>query len=176
LEKNIWNLKRILLQRDVSVVGVHGMGGVGKTTMALALCNDQEIKGFFQNNIIFLTVAQSPNVKGLLETMWDKIIGGRRPVFQSIEDGHNQLQKNLSSKRYRPTLVVLDDVWSKSNIEPLLFEAEGYKTIITTRQDYTIPISDSTRVYNIPMLQQADALSLFLLLGLWKGFDSKNRR
>jgi hypothetical protein len=45
LEKNIWNLKRILLQRDVSVVGVHGMGGVGKTTMALALCNDQEIKG-----------------------------------------------------------------------------------------------------------------------------------
>jgi translation initiation factor RLI1 len=45
LEKNIWNLKRILLQREVSVVGVQGMGGVGKTTMALALCNDQEIKG-----------------------------------------------------------------------------------------------------------------------------------
>ena len=45
LDNSIWNLKRILLHKEVSVVGVHGMGGVGKTTMALALCNDQEIKG-----------------------------------------------------------------------------------------------------------------------------------
>jgi hypothetical protein len=45
LEKNIWNLKRILLQREVSVVGMQCMGGAGKTTMALALCNDKEIKG-----------------------------------------------------------------------------------------------------------------------------------
>ena len=30
LEENIWNLKRILLQRDVSVVGVQGMGALAK--------------------------------------------------------------------------------------------------------------------------------------------------
>ena len=98
-----------------------------------------------------------------METMWDKIIGGRRPVFQSIEDAHNQLQKKLSLIGYRKTLVVLDDVWSRSNVEDLLFDADGYKTIITTRQDYTIPISNSTRVYSIPMLQSADALSLFCI-------------
>lgn len=45
LEKSISNLKRILLQQEVSVVGVQGMGGLGKTTLALALFNDQEIKG-----------------------------------------------------------------------------------------------------------------------------------
>lgn len=156
------DVKQILIYpKGVNIVGIKGMGGSGKTTLALAVCSDSQVKDFFHNNIIFITVAQSPNVKGLLEAMWDKIIGGRRPVFQSIEDGRNQLQKKLSAKGYQPTLVVLDDVWSKSNIEPLLFEAEGYKTIITTRQDYTIPISDSTHVYNIPMLQQADALSLF---------------
>jgi hypothetical protein len=93
--------------------------------------------------------------------MWDKIIGARRPVFQSIEDAHNQLQKNLSLKGNRQTLVVLDDVWSRSNVEQLLFEAEGYKTVITTRQDYTIPRTNSSHVYNIPMLQKVDALSLF---------------
>ena len=45
LEKNIGNLKRIFLQRGVSLVGVQGMGGVGKKTVALSLCNDKEIKG-----------------------------------------------------------------------------------------------------------------------------------
>jgi len=45
LEKTIVNIKKILLQREVSVVAVQGIGGVGKTTMAWSLCNDQEIKG-----------------------------------------------------------------------------------------------------------------------------------
>jgi len=45
LQKNIWNLKRILFQREVSIVGLQGMGGIGKTTIALAICKDKEIKG-----------------------------------------------------------------------------------------------------------------------------------
>lgn len=53
LEKNIGNLKRILFQKEMSLVAVQGMGGIGKTTIALALCNDKEIKGVFRNNIFF---------------------------------------------------------------------------------------------------------------------------
>jgi len=70
LEKNIFNLKPILLQRKVSVFGIQHIGGVGKTTMAMALCNDQEIKGAFRNNIIYITYPLSPNLMKISETMW----------------------------------------------------------------------------------------------------------
>eukprot|EP00253_Pinus_taeda_P001389 PITA_01389 len=154
-------LKKILLQNGVNIVGVTGMGGSGKTTLASMLCNDTQVQYFFQNNIVFITVSQFPNVKGLLDTMWDKIIGPHRPDFQSIEDAHNQLQKNLILKVHHPTLVVLDDVWSGPNVDQLLFEAKGYKTVITTRQNSTIPKRSDARLYSMPMLEDGNALSLF---------------
>jgi len=165
LDNPINDVKQILLQNDVNVLGIAGLGGSGKTTLASALCKDTEVNNFFQNNIIFITVSQLDNVNCLseiLEVMWDKLIGVQMPHFRSIEDAHNQLSEKLKLRKYRPTLVVLDDAWCTSDLEPLLFEAEGYKTIITTRQDSTIRITDSTRcLYKMNMLEETNALSLF---------------
>ncbi|GLJ19852.1 hypothetical protein SUGI_0359740 [Cryptomeria japonica] len=159
LEKCIGDLKGFLFQSEASVVGVQCMGGGGKTTLALNLCNDPQIKGYFQN-VLFITVSQSPNLKGILETMWDNIVGTKRPEFQNVEDARRQLGQQLRMQS-RSILVVLDDVWSRANVEKLLFERPGYKTLITTRDSFTIPRSSYTLLYKLPMLNQEDALSLF---------------
>ena len=76
--------------------------------------------GAFRNNISFITVSQSPNLKVVLETMWEKIVHKKKP--QSVEYAHRQLLR-----RGKPTLVVvvLNDVWSKPSLENLLFEGES---------------------------------------------------
>ncbi|GLJ19880.1 hypothetical protein SUGI_0360280 [Cryptomeria japonica] len=84
------------------------------------------------------------------------------PEFQNVEDAHIQLQQRLL-KQSKPTLVVLDDVWSRANLEKLLFEAPGYKTLVTTRDGSTIPRKPYTRLYQLPLLNKEDALSLFCL-------------
>lgn len=166
LYKPIIDVKQILMNNDVSIVGIGGMGGSGKTTLATALCNNPEVQASFENNILFITVSQQQTENGVLEIlkiMWDHIIGGDRPRFRSIEDAHTQLQNNLkriAERTHRPTLVVLDDVWSRSNVKNLLFEVEGYKTIITTRDKSIIPHVDGTRLYDMPVLEDADAVSL----------------
>ncbi|KAH9319574.1 hypothetical protein KI387_021343, partial [Taxus chinensis] len=71
------------------------MGGGGKTTLALALSNDPQIKGFFGNNVHFFTVSESPNLEGILDMMWEKIDGRKSPEFQNVEDAHIQLQQLL---------------------------------------------------------------------------------
>eukprot|EP01018_Ginkgo_biloba_P004422 Gb_41061 [translate_table: standard] len=50
---------------------------------------------------------------------------------------------------------------SRSDLERLLFEAEGYKTLITTRYDRTIPKLEA--FISMPLLQEEDALSLFCI-------------
>lgn len=160
LEKSMGNVKELLFQTHVSVVGVQCMGGGGKTTLALALANDPQIKGFFCNMVVFLTVSQSPNLKGILETMWDKIVGSKRPEFQSVEDAHRQLHDQLL-KLTKPTLVILDDVWSRANLETLLFEGTSYKTLVTTRDRSTIPQNASNVIYQLPLLSEDDSLALF---------------
>ena len=115
--------------------------------------------GVFQNNIIFITVSQSPNLKGILETMWKKIVRKKKPEFQNVKDAHRQLQQQLL-RQDKPTLVVLDDVWSRTDLEKVLFEGEGYKTLVTTRDCSTIPKTHCTELYQLPFLDDADALSL----------------
>ncbi|GLJ19817.1 hypothetical protein SUGI_0359040 [Cryptomeria japonica] len=160
LEKSIGDLKGHLFNNEVSVVGVQCMGGGGKTTLALALCNDLQMKDYFGNNIFLITVSQSPNLKGILEIMWEKIVRKKVPEFENVEDAHIQLQQQLL-KQLKPALVILDDVWNRVSLENLLFQGPGYKTLITTRNSSIIPKGLSTQVYQLPLLGHKDALSLF---------------
>ncbi|GLJ19822.1 hypothetical protein SUGI_0359180 [Cryptomeria japonica] len=160
LERPIAELKRLLLGNEVSVVGVHSIGGGGKSTLALALYNDLQIKDYFDSNVIFITISQSPNLKGILETMWEKLARRKRPEFLDVEDAHINLQQ-LLSKQSKPTLVILDDVWSSENLENLLFEGPAYKTLVTTRDKSIIPRTPSSQFYQLPLLGKEDALSLF---------------
>ncbi|XP_057842215.1 probable disease resistance protein At4g33300 isoform X2 [Cryptomeria japonica] len=148
LEKSIGDLKRPLFQKEVPIVGVRFMGGVGETTLALALWNDVLIK-------------ESPNGKGLLETMWDGIVGRKRSEFQNLEDACMQLQIQLM-RQSKSTLLILDNVGSRANLGKLLFHVTGYKTLFTKRDTSIIPRNYSAQYYQLPLLVHADALSLFI--------------
>ncbi|XP_059075606.1 probable disease resistance protein At4g33300 [Cryptomeria japonica] len=160
LERCIEDLKVYLFDSQVSVVGVHGMAGGGKTTLALALCNDIQVKDYFHNNVIFVRVSQSPDLKGILETVWEKIAGRKRPEFKDVENVHMELQQLILSQS-NSILIILDDVCSINSLEKLLFEVSGCKTLITTRDKSIIPTNSSTQLFQLPLLGPKDALSLF---------------
>ncbi|KAH9292207.1 hypothetical protein KI387_042604, partial [Taxus chinensis] len=67
-ERSIQDFKELLFDSEVSVVGVQCMGGGGKTTLALTLCNDSQFKGlmdgrtrnFFYRRRCTYTAAAAP--------------------------------------------------------------------------------------------------------------------
>lgn len=151
-------VKESLLEKDVSLLGVTGMGGSGKTTLTKALCHDPKVKGYFKM-IVFATVSQNPDIKKLLNRMWQKIVGGSRSdEFDNIEDVRIQLQKRIRDKEPGSILVVLDDVWEKHHLRDLWFKGKGCKTLITSRIKNIID-----KPYELPCLRKPDDVSLFCL-------------
>jgi len=112
----------------------------------------------FKERIVFVRVSQSPNLKGLLDRMWNMIVGGQRPDFQDEEEAHTELQRRLHQMEPQPTLVVLDDVWSKSDLEKLTFKREGYTFLITTRYNRIV---NHEWLYEKQLLEVSHAVPLF---------------
>ncbi|OMO87695.1 Disease resistance protein [Corchorus capsularis] len=69
-------VKKMLIGRDdLNVVGIWGIGGSGKTTLAHEVCKDNQVRSYFNNKILFLTVSQSPDVEQLRARIWGFITG-----------------------------------------------------------------------------------------------------
>ncbi|XP_059623783.1 probable disease resistance protein At5g66910 [Cornus florida] len=155
---HLHNLKMMLLDDVLRVVLLSSPGGYGKTTLAQMLCLDVDIKGIFRENIFFIAVSMTPNLRVIVQDMF-RCKGFLVPEFQNDEDAINQLENLLKQIGPDPILVVLDDVWpgSKPLIQKFMFPIPGYKILVTSRSEF--PGLGST--YKLEILSEQDAMSLF---------------
>lgn len=59
----------------------------------------------------------------------------------------------------KPTLVILDDVWSLSVLEQLIFRIPGCKILVVSR--FKFPQSVINCTYDLELLREDEAMSLF---------------
>jgi hypothetical protein len=95
-------LKNLLLSADrkqpvAITTALSGAGGFGKTTLAAALCPDEEIIQNFDDGILWVALGQSPNVLGTLVTAYAALTG-ERPGFASEDDAAFQLGQKLEDR------------------------------------------------------------------------------
>ncbi|XP_010255125.1 PREDICTED: probable disease resistance protein At5g66900 [Nelumbo nucifera] len=157
LDVPLKELKMMLLRKDVKVLVLCAPGGCGKTTLATMLCQDEQVKGLFKENIFFLTVSSSPNLKVLIQRLFEQISGRSPPEFQNDEDAIKQLGDLFKKRKQDDILLVLDDVWSVSVIEKLDFKKEGFKMLVTSRTEFNA----FRTTYFLKMLNDRDAMTLF---------------
>ncbi|XP_058096961.1 disease resistance RPP13-like protein 4 [Magnolia sinica] len=144
------------------VIGIAGMGGIGKTTLAQKICHSESVKNSF-NHLVFVTVSQSFKLNELLKKMLKKLdveeesLGGNDVV---------ELLESLNRKLDAKYLVVLDDVWETNegmwwdSLKSGLPRVEGSCVIVTTRNE-EVAKSMGARIHYPQTLSNEDSWSFF---------------
>uniref|UniRef100_A0A7N0V426 RPW8 domain-containing protein n=1 Tax=Kalanchoe fedtschenkoi TaxID=63787 RepID=A0A7N0V426_KALFE len=148
-------LKELILTNDSRPVGIHGMGGSGKTTLAREVCRDGEVTNYFNNRILFLTVSQSPNVEQMKETIWRYVSGNSFcESYDVVPPWNLQYQWKTETR----TLIVLDDVWTLGVLEQLICKVPGCKTLVVSRFEFPTVLNHT---YEVELLREDEALAVF---------------
>ncbi len=104
---------------DVCMVGIHGIGGVGKSTITKAVYN--RIADRFEGSCFLENVGEksgtNDGVIQLQDTLLSKILGDRNLKVDNIPEEINRIKDKLCHIR---VLLVLDDVDESKKIDSLL--------------------------------------------------------
>jgi WD40 repeat protein len=109
-------------------VGVHGMGGIGKSVLAVAIARDREIRRSYPDGIIWLTIGQQPNLVTLQRHVARHL--GSKEHFDTEPQGRGVLRQLLAQKA---VLLVLDDVWQTCDAQAFDVLGPRGRALVTTR-------------------------------------------
>jgi WD40 repeat protein len=151
-------LKSLLLSTDRAkpvaiTTALTGAGGFGKTTLAAALCHDEDIVENFDDGILWLTLGQTPDILNALLTAYAALTG-QRPGFSGVEDAAFQLGQKLAD---RACLLVIDDVWDAAHLRPFLRGGESSASLFTTRD---AAIVGEAEPVNVDQMREAEAIAM----------------
>lgn len=128
-----------------------GTGGLGKTTLATAICHNDDIINSFDDGILWVTLGQTPNVRDSLGKLYAALTG-QRPGFFDEDDAAFHLSQKLEDKN---CLIVIDDVWDPVHLEPFMRGSRGCSRLITTRN---FDIAADTIVVEIEHMSESEAV------------------
>ncbi|KAH9320249.1 hypothetical protein KI387_022018, partial [Taxus chinensis] len=155
------------LNEGKHIVGICGMGGSGKTTLAKELFNRKRSE-YTRDSFLFdvREVAARNELPTLQRKLLKDLFGGNPPNFRSIEEGTSNLRDRLGKSKNSSFLIVLDDIDDLKQLDALLFmdipNIYANSLVIVTTLDVGVLISAGIPSrYSLQGMNRDDGRELF---------------
>nr|XP_011470751.1 PREDICTED: probable disease resistance protein At4g27220 isoform X2 [Fragaria vesca subsp. vesca] len=152
-----------LTDDKITVIGVHGMGGVGKTSMVRHVAAQASKNGTF-NHWIIAVVSQNLDLKIVQGTLADSL--GFKFVEETQAGRADRLHKELMGKE--KLLIILDDVWDKIKLSKIgipdykELQTCNSKVLLTTRRLSVCNAMECHEKIALNILSKEDSWALFV--------------
>ena len=144
---------------DVRMIGIHGIGGIGKTTIAKIVYNQNFYK--FEG-ACFLSSVSERDLLQLQKELFGAVMGGK--ILRNIDEGISVIKNRFC---FGKVLVILDDIDDPAQLESLAGRHEwfgpGSRIIVTTRNKHLLHGCEVFRLYEVKELNFEEAMHLFSL-------------
>ena len=161
-------------EENISFISIVGIGGLGKTTLAQYVFNDEKVKTCFDLKM-WMCVSDVFDVKAIAENIIRCTTDKKVENLDTMEQVQKQLRERLQPKKY---LLVLDDVWNEDeerwcNLKRLLMDgSKGSKVVITTRTKLVAKITSTLPPISLKGLSKDQSWSLLKKMAFKKGQET----
>ncbi|KAJ9684939.1 hypothetical protein PVL29_017095 [Vitis rotundifolia] len=149
---------------DVRMIGIYGLGGIGKTTIAKVVYNN--ISHQFESRIFLENVRErSKDDSSLLQLqkeLLNGVVKGKNLEISNVHEGINVIRNRFHSKK---VLLILDDIDKLKQLEFLAGEhgwfGPGSRIIITSRDQHCLNVHRVDASYEVEALNYKESIQLF---------------
>ena len=144
-----------------TTVTIRGIGGIGKSTIAKALCHDPLIKEHFINGFLWISLTPPlPNPMTMLSEIYQRLSG--KSAASNVPVIISRLKSFVSVPSCK-LLVILDDVWEAKDAMMFVDVFSSCKTVMTTRKmDINVKIPP-IRNFDVKSMSVDEATQLLTL-------------
>ncbi|TYG71530.1 hypothetical protein ES288_D05G404100v1 [Gossypium darwinii] len=160
-ETAFYQIIEALKDENINMIGLWGIGGVGKTTLAREVGSQaQKLKLF--NKVVITVVSQKPN----FERIQDQIAQYIGFDMKNEQGRRSEQELWLRLKNEPRILIIVDDIWESINLKekigiPIGDDHKGCKVLLTTRRQQVCQAMDCQNVVQLGCLNDDEAWTLF---------------